>query len=285
VSIRLVVALVAAFFALGATAHAQPNIVLVLTDDQRWDELEHMPNVQALQAQGVTFTNSFVSNSLCCPSRASILTGHYAHTTGVWTNSPGAGGWSAFHRSGFEDQTIARTLQDAGFRTGLVGKYFNGYNDPSFIPAGWSDWNALLLGGWAGGGHGYYDYWMTENGDVDRYDAAPEDYSASVNTAQAVDFIRSTKHTQPLFLYLAYMGPHSPATPPPGSTACANYQQVEGPNFGDIGPDEPLWIRLRTWGAGGDQTDAAAERGPLQDAGGDRRRHRPDREGARPADA
>ena len=70
-----------------AAAPARPNIVFILTDDQRWDELGFMPQVQSLlQARGATFTNSFVSNSLCCPSRTSILTGLYSHSTDVYYN-------------------------------------------------------------------------------------------------------------------------------------------------------------------------------------------------------
>src|SRR5512133_4275066 len=68
-----------------AQTSERPNIVVVLTDDQRWDTLSAMPTVeQELVAHGVTFTNSFVVNSLCCPSRASLLTGQYSHSTGVY---------------------------------------------------------------------------------------------------------------------------------------------------------------------------------------------------------
>ena len=76
------------------TAHARPNIVLILTDDQRWDTLSAMPQVEArLAARGVTFDNGFVTNSLCCPSRTTILTGQYSHTTGVYTVAPPNGGF------------------------------------------------------------------------------------------------------------------------------------------------------------------------------------------------
>ena len=66
---------------------SRPNIVFILTDDQRWDELQYMPNVQdLLQNDGITFTNGFVSNPLCCPARATILTGEYSGHNGVWSN-------------------------------------------------------------------------------------------------------------------------------------------------------------------------------------------------------
>src|SRR5206468_5871464 len=82
----------------GAFIH--PSIVLILTDDQRWDSLGGMPIVRSLLVEhGVTFTNSFVSNSLCCPSRASILTGQYSHTTGIYSNRPPWGGFADFRDS------------------------------------------------------------------------------------------------------------------------------------------------------------------------------------------
>ena len=75
-----------------------PNIVLILTDDQRADTLKYMPNVQRLMVnKGIRFSNGYVVNPLCCPSRASILTGAYSHTTGVYTNDPDMhGGFPAF---------------------------------------------------------------------------------------------------------------------------------------------------------------------------------------------
>src|SRR5205823_4452658 len=98
----------------------RPNVVLILTDDQRWDTLWAMPNVQRyLVHRGVTFRNGFVVNSLCCPSRASILTGKYSHGTGVYRNTGTNGGFSAFDDS----STVATWLHDAGYHTGLIGKY------------------------------------------------------------------------------------------------------------------------------------------------------------------
>ena len=72
----------------------EPNIVLILTDDQRYDDLANMPNVQSeLAGKGVTFDRSFVSNPLCCPSRTAILTGDYSHTTMIYGNHPPYGGF------------------------------------------------------------------------------------------------------------------------------------------------------------------------------------------------
>lgn len=93
----------------------RPNIVLILTDDQCWDSLSVLPNVQSLiAAHGVTFSNGFVVDPLCCPSRAAILKGAYAHSTGVYNN---LGPYSPFVV--FDDRsTIATWLQGAGHRTG-----------------------------------------------------------------------------------------------------------------------------------------------------------------------
>src|SRR5207247_8724581 len=123
----------------GGRGAGQAGGVVSLTDDQRWDTLSAMPTVNSeLIQKGVEFTNAFVPDSLCCPSRTSILTGDYSHTTGVWRNQPPYGGWESFDDS----STIATWLQAAGYHTALVGKYLNGYwNAPSgYVPPGWEHW-------------------------------------------------------------------------------------------------------------------------------------------------
>jgi N-acetylglucosamine-6-sulfatase len=85
---------------------ARPNIVFILTDDLSWDLVQYMPHVQQMQREGLTFNNYFVTDSLCCPSRASIFSGQYPHNHGVLTNTPPLGGFSAFRR-GAEATTFA----------------------------------------------------------------------------------------------------------------------------------------------------------------------------------
>src|SRR5215207_6869781 len=97
----------------------QPNIVFVLTDDLSSDLLPYMPNVRRLAARGTSFSNYFVTNSLCCPSRASILTGRYPHNTGIFRNTGADGGFFAFNAAGLEQDTYATTLQGVGYRTAL----------------------------------------------------------------------------------------------------------------------------------------------------------------------
>src|SRR5215212_5596714 len=107
------------------TAPTQPNIVFILTDDMRKDDLKYMPKTRSLlKDRGMRFENAFVSNALCAPSRASIMRGQYSHNNGVWSNSSTdsssttIGGWQAYQQNGDEADNVATRLQDAGYRTG-----------------------------------------------------------------------------------------------------------------------------------------------------------------------
>ena len=194
--------------AAAAGATKPPNIVFVLSDDQRADTLGAMPKVQKeLVAHGVTFTNGFVPTALCCPSRASILTGRYAHSTGVYLNIGPHGGFRAFDDS----HTIASALHSAGYTTGLFGKYLNRYGvasaDARYVPPGWDDWNVFLSK------TKYYDYRLDENGRVRSYGHEARDYSTDVLARKAVSFVRHAR--SPFFAEVTPFGPHEPATPPP----------------------------------------------------------------------
>jgi N-acetylglucosamine-6-sulfatase len=201
-----------------AAAESRPNIVVIMTDDMRADEMENMPNLTALAAQGVTFTQAFVPNSLCCPSRTSTLTGQFSSRTGVWTNSSPTGGFLGF--KAHESQTIAVWLHDAGYRTGLVGKYLNSYSasaarsatDPSGLRArpGWDAWHAFVSG------PAYYTYKLNDDGVVHAHGTLPGDYSTDVLGATATAFVREAPAEQPYFLYFAPYGPHGPFKPAPG---------------------------------------------------------------------
>src|SRR5215213_4796432 len=112
------------------SAPARPNIVFILTDDMRKDDLQYMPKTKALlQSTGMTFENAFVSNAICGPSRASIMRGQYSHNNGVWANSESnSGGWQTYQSTGDEQDNVATRLHAAGYRTALFGKYLNGYD-------------------------------------------------------------------------------------------------------------------------------------------------------------
>ena len=110
------------------TAWAQPNFVVIMTDDQDdTGSMNYMPKVHSVLAEhGITFTNSFVNFSLCCPSRASFLTGQAAHNHGVKSNSwRKGGGWPAFRDK--EGNSLPVWLKAAGYQTAYIGKYLNGY--------------------------------------------------------------------------------------------------------------------------------------------------------------
>ena len=196
-------------------AATQPNIVVVLTDDQRRDSMRYMPNVQRLLVdQGTRYTQAMVPTSLCCPSRATILSGRYAHTSKVWGNGDVGGvkkgGWPRFYATGTESRTIATRLRDAGYQTALVGKYMNffgKYAPPGYVPPGWETFYTLMSN------HGAYYNYRTNDGVY--HGTAPEDYSTDVFAAKAVDTIRSAPADRPLFLYFATYGPHAPFAPAP----------------------------------------------------------------------
>src|SRR5215207_280404 len=155
-----------------ALANPQPDVLLILTDDQRWDQLSHMPTVQQeLVGKGMRFDQAFVVNSLCCPSRATILTGRYSHSTGVYKNQMPYGGFSSFKR-GKDANTLPVWLDQAGYRTALIGKYMNAYNDTHafYKPPGWDGWQVLTS--LDKPGRDYYHYSIAENKQLTTYGTA-----------------------------------------------------------------------------------------------------------------
>ena len=127
---------------LEAQAAAKPNILFVLTDDQYPDSVAHLGALKSrVAAEGVTFDNTVSTYPLCCPGRATIQRGQYAHNTEILGNSPPQGGWEKFQNLGLHRSTVATWLDGAGYRTGLFGKYMNNYQD-MVIPPGWDRWYA-----------------------------------------------------------------------------------------------------------------------------------------------
>ena len=203
----------------GVDQQQRPNIVLVVTDDQRPETMRFMPELQRLLVtRGTRYRKAMVPTSLCCPSRATILTGRYAHSTGVFGNGDvgGArwGGWRRFNDVGAERRTLGTALQRAGYRTGLIGKYLNYFGKqsealygPGYTPPGWDRFVTFLSK------HGaYYDYRLN---DGSRRSVLPSDYSTDVFAEAAVRFVDETPQDQPLFLMFTPYGPHKPYTPAP----------------------------------------------------------------------
>ncbi|HEX7188493.1 MAG TPA: sulfatase [Actinomycetes bacterium] len=189
-----------------------PDVVLILTDDQRRDTLTHMRAVREhLRDKGTRFSRTVAPTPTCCPSRASILTGLVARHTGVYGNTPPDGGWRTFFDNGLEERTLATALQARGYRTGLFGKYFNGFAQNELgasaghRPPGWNTF--LTFKNRTGG---YHDYTLT---DGSRFGSHAEDYSTDVLGARAARFIRSTAAQRPLFVMFTPFGPHKPYRP------------------------------------------------------------------------
>jgi N-acetylglucosamine-6-sulfatase len=194
-------------------------VVVVMSDDQTVESMRVMGNVNGrLAAFGVTFANSFASFPLCCPSRATLLTGQYAHNHGTMGNGPPEGGFAKFNAE-HGGNTLAGWLQGAGYHTVEVGKFLNGYGaaaTATLVPAGWSEWYAT-----AGDTQRVYDYPLNQNGTLVEYGTAPQDFKGDVITARAVDAIDARAPAkQPFFLYVNYTAPHSgsnPSTNPPSN--------------------------------------------------------------------
>ena len=125
-SLSLIVFISTAGIPLASTvtrATSQPNIIFVLTDDLDNAAVDYMPQVKSFLVDGgVSFSNYFVNISLCCPSRATILRGQYAHNTGVYTNKKSDGSFIYLYRHGLEKSTIATWLQHKGYSNAYIGK-------------------------------------------------------------------------------------------------------------------------------------------------------------------
>jgi len=213
---------------------SRPNLILIVTDDQQWTTIDSMPKLQTYFAQqGVKFTNAFATTALCSPSRASILTGQYAHHHGVQSNSGSNGGFSAFN----DASTLATWLQAAGYRNGFYGKYLNGYSG-TYIPPGWNDWRVILTP------EAYFDYDLSENGAIFSYADADSDYTTDVLAKKAVNFINAGNGA-PFFLCFAPNAPHEPATGAPRHASLFKNTPLWRPpsyNETDVS-DKPTWLQ------------------------------------------
>ena len=228
---------------------ARPNILLILTDDMDAKDVQYMPQLRRhLTARGTTFSNAFVTYSVCAPSRASILTGQYAHNHGVMENRPPTGSFRRFFEEGREASTVATWLRSAGYRTGLIGKYVNRYPLPrnlAYVPPGWDDWRGYFDWASAADGRVYYEYDLNENGRVVRYGDEDKDYLTDVLRDKALDFLSRTGDDQPFFLYLAPFAPHWPVQPAERHSGL--FPDLKAPRTPDYNEedvsDKPAWVR------------------------------------------
>ncbi|MFN8592378.1 MAG: sulfatase-like hydrolase/transferase [Thermomicrobiales bacterium] len=180
----------------------RPDIVLVLTDDMNSDDWRALPNsTKFLTAE---FPNYINTDPLCCPSRASILSGLYPHNHGTWFIDPvrgGGGGWQSFRDR--EKATIATMLSKSGYRTGLIGKYLNNYEPKAGPRPGWDYWFAF----------GKPEYKQNEVADGRKVRHSHK-YSTDLVSARAQAFILRSDAATPIFAYITPNAPHGPAVPP-----------------------------------------------------------------------
>lgn len=218
----------------------KPNFILIVTDDLDVATWSMVPRLQALAAEGVSFSRAYVTQALCAPSRASIFTGQYPHNHGAVHNGDG---FREFFMSG-EASTLAVWLKRAGYRTGLIGKYLNGYPGDvalnTYIPPGWDEWQGRLTTESAR----YFNYTVNENVSVVSYGARQEDYDTDVIARRAADFVKQAGG-QPFFLYLAPQAPHDPATYANrhgGEFVRLDFPRAFSFNEADIS-DKPAWLQ------------------------------------------
>jgi N-acetylglucosamine-6-sulfatase len=205
---RALLALLAAALLAPSAAQAKPNIVFIMTDDQTVSSTSVQRNVSLIQGQGTTFTETIASYPLCCPSRATYLSGQYSHNHGVIHNAGPFGGYTRFDNS----NSLPLWLQGAGYRTMHVGRYLNGYGvqnpDITEVPPGWTDWVSAV------GDHVFnYERWQTnENGQIFNRPGVdhPDEHQTDFFGRRAAELIdRAAPSSQPFFLSLTFPAPHS----------------------------------------------------------------------------
>ncbi|MCA9130282.1 MAG: sulfatase [Planctomycetales bacterium] len=220
-----------------AQAKSRPNILVVLCDDIRWNALSCMghphlktPHIDRLAAEGLLFENSFCTTSLCSPSRASILSGLYAHAHGVTNN---------FTEYPDSMQTFPLRLHEAGYATAYVGKYHMGEDNDDPRPG--------------------FDHFVTHKGQGKYFDTefnfngqqrkVVEGYYTTVVTDMAKDWISQQSKEQPWMLMLGHKAPHSFYFPEPKYEHAFDDVEVNYPHSSFQLSDKPEWLqkRLTTW--------------------------------------
>ena len=258
----LLVAVAAGLVPAPARSLALPqNIVLILTDDQRWDSLQYMPKVESLLvAHGVTFANAFDNNPVCCPTRTTIMTGLTSGHNGVWGNRDD-GGFDGFVANGDENRQVFGWLHADGYQTALIGKFLNGYrgggpgSDIAWTMPGVDDWQAFLIDDVSSdlGGcrpEGYFATCYSNNG---AFQPEPSSaYSTITSGRKAVSFITKADPSRPLFLYYAPRAPHLPTTPSPAfANACGSVPTIRGAAYNKAITQGPAYMTsLPAWSAG-----------------------------------
>jgi N-acetylglucosamine-6-sulfatase len=218
----------------GATG--RPNIIFIVTDDLDAASASKVPPLKGYIAdKGLTFDNAFVTSALCCPSRATILTGQYPHNHLVRSNVPPVGGFKTFRELGRERSTLATWLDEAGYETALFGKYLNGYGKVgrNHVPAGWDEWYGAVE-----------PTQLNQNGQLVTYEA--DTYLDDALSGLAQDFVRRQERKDaPFFVYLSTHAPHAPAKPSlRHEDLYEDLRAPRAPSFDEADvSDKPRWVR------------------------------------------
>ena len=229
-----------------AFAQTQMNVLIIMTDDQRFDTVSKMPKLSELAAQGVTFNNAFMPTPLCGPSRAMLFSGGYrSQNTGVLGNSAPNGGAALFKDSG----NLGAVLQAAGYRTAFVGKWINGYETMgNYVPPGWTKWVAR------------HSFATTTSWSAFQYTIGSSTVSSTVGTMsrsnqyttdyerdEVLDFIGGTPAGKPFFVLWAPSAPHPPAHPEAQDANLFAGYVYKGRGVGETDlSDKPAWVRTST---------------------------------------
>lgn len=226
------------------TIDPRPNVLLVVTDDQTSDTLPSDPPAMPwLQAQladpssgWIAFPQAIAATPMCCPSRATLLTGLVDRHHGVTSNEDGA--------DLDETDTLPVWLHGEGYTTALVGKYLNGYpwDRGPYVPPGWDRWFAKTNDALA---TTYQGYGVVDQDRWRRFGSSPGDYVTDVLGREAVAFVRGAPRDRPWFLYLAPPAGHAPWTPAPRHTGLLAGAPPPPPSEDELNEveDLPAWVR------------------------------------------
>ena len=235
----------------GDRSHAShggpPHVVMITTDDQTVRDMVAMPQTQALiGAAGASFTNAYASYPLCCPSRATLLTGQHAHNHGVLGNTAPDGGYDMLR----DEETLPVWLGRSNYRSIHIGKMPNGYGaaDPTYVPPGWGPFplNGEFYGFLPDPPSAYTGFKLNENGAPIQY--PPEDYQTDVYADKAVDRIGNhftAFPNRPLYMEVQFFAPHDPAQPATrhiGAFATAPLPRDTSFNEKNV-TEKPGWLR------------------------------------------
>ena len=253
----LVAALLAAVSSLsGAAADSRPNILFIFSDDHAEQALScygsrfiRTPHLDRLAARGARFANSFVTNSICSPSRATLLTGQYSHLNGVPV-------FNAF--DGSRDH-VAKQLQAAGYHTGMVGKWHLGSD-----PTGFDRWIVLP---------GQGDYW-NPTFIVPEGKLVIEGHCTDITGDLGVEFLKTRPDDQPFFLMLHHKAPHRTWDPHPRHRALfADAVVPEPATLFDDYATRPAALPENRQTIGRDLSNCDLKREPPADLSGDALQH------------